>query len=81
MTIGEFIYNKDYSVYGRIVVIGHTKNDKCCETHKVYDSCHPKFQGHAIPEDIQKLVINSIGPAEDGIALHYVTTELISHYL
>ena len=81
MTIGEFVYNREFNVYGRIVVYGHTENDVCHETHKVYDSCHPRFQGHAIPDNIQKITFRSVCPADDGISIHYTTNELIYDFL
>lgn len=85
MTINQFVYESGITTYGRIIVMGHTENDQCHECHKMYDSCHPRFQGKAIPEDLGNRKLTAIGPYLgkdlEGLVLHFTTDELLYNYL
>lgn len=83
MTINEFVNNSPFQIPDHIIVYGHTKNRVCEETHKVYDSRHPKCQD-GMTDLVKNATLSGICTSHwypDALVLHFVTEDILNYYL
>lgn len=82
MTINDFVNHSPFIIPEHIIVYGNTENSVCHETHKMYDSEHPKCQD-GMSDLVKNATLHRICPSRDGgaLILEFVTDEILYDYL
>jgi hypothetical protein len=82
MTINEFI-NSGIKLPEHIIVYAHTENEYCKETHKMYDSDHPRCKD-GMSDLVKNATLSSIhGSTWDpgALVLSFETEDIMYDYL
>lgn len=82
MTINEFV-NNSFNVPDHIIVYGITENHIAHETHKVYDSYHPKCS-QGMSDLVKNATLASVSGSSlerGALVLTFVTDKFLYEYL